>query len=322
MYGIPVNAILKTHASIKKEFSMLFALALIPVVVLLVFIYLKDKNEKEPIGFLTGLFFAGMGTIITAVIAEFIGQLVLEILFSYFPVLEWILMAIFVVGPAEELGKYMVLRLMTWKSRHFNYSYDAIVYAVFVSMGFAALENVQYVFSNGWGTAILRMFTSVPGHACFAVFMGYFYSKAKYAKITGNKNYGMYNALSMIVPIVGHGIFDAILFAGREAGNDVITGLCALLWIGYVVVLFIISFILVIKASKNDFCIVSLPRGIQTVYRPQVAGNWTCSCGKVNYFNFCAECGKQRPSVDIWHCPKCGTVCNYKFCGNCGAPRS
>ena len=167
---------------------LLAVLALIPVIALLIFIYLKDKNEKEPIGFLIGLFFAGMGTIITAVIAEFIGDAILELILPYTPVLKAILLALIVVGPAEELGKYAVLRLITWKNKNFNYSYDAIVYAVFVSLGFACLENVGYVFQNGIGTALLRMFTSVPGHASFAVFMGFFYSKAKYEAVRGNKS--------------------------------------------------------------------------------------------------------------------------------------
>ena len=72
-----------------------------------------------------------------------------------------------IVAPAEELGKFIVLRSITWKNKHFNYSYDAIVYAVFVSLGFAALENITYVFGSGVGTAFLRMFTAVPTKSAF-----------------------------------------------------------------------------------------------------------------------------------------------------------
>ena len=301
---------------------MLFALALIPVLALLVFIYLKDKSEKEPIGLLIGLFFAGMATSITAIIAELIGEVVLELVLGYFPVIKAIVLAMLVVGPAEELGKYLVLRLITWKNKHFNYSYDAIVYAVFASLGFAAIENVGYVFSNGLSTAILRMFTAIPGHAAFAVLMGFFYSKAKYAYVTKNKSgYRMFNALTMIVPIVGHGIYDAIVFAAREMNNDALAGLGLLLWIGYVAALFVVAFILVIKSSKNDFCIVTLPDNAHTIYKPQVIGSWACSCGTTNYFNFCSQCGKQRPVSTQWTCPRCGMVSAYNFCGNCGCQK-
>lgn len=316
----------KVNSDIRiKENTMLLAvLALIPVIALLIFIYLKDKNEKEPIGLLIGLFFAGMGTIITAVIWELIGEVILEAVLHYAPVLKAILLAVIVVGPAEELGKFAVLRLITWKNKNFNYSYDAIVYAVFVSLGFACLENIGYVFSNGIGAALLRMFTSVPGHAGFAVFMGFFYSKAKYAAVTGKKSECRKNiALSIIIPTLLHGIFDAILFAGEASDVDFLTGMSVLLWLGFVIVLLVFSFILVFKASKNDFCIVTLPDNVQTVYRPAVAGNWTCSCGTINYFNYCSACGKQRPMLNTtWNCPKCGTLCTYNFCGNCGTPKA
>ncbi|MBR1797744.1 MAG: PrsW family intramembrane metalloprotease [Clostridiales bacterium] len=301
---------------------MLFALALIPVIALLIFIYVNDKKEKEPIGLLLGLFFAGMGTVITAVIAEAIGQFVLDLIFPYESVLKVSLFALIIVGPAEELGKYMVLRLITWNNKNYNYSYDAIVYSVFVSLGFACIENVGYVFSYGIGTAFLRMFTAVPGHACFAVFMGFFYSKAKYAKLTNNKKaYSRYNTLTILVPIIGHGIYDAIVFAARQSDVALLTGLGVIVWIGYVIAMFVISFILILRSAKNDFCIVTLTDKVQTVYKPRVIGSWTCSCGTVNNFNFCSQCGKQRPMVNNWNCPKCGTLSTFNFCGNCGCPR-
>ena len=183
-------------------------------------------------------------------------------------------------------------------------------------------DKVGYVFQNGLSTALLRMFTAVPGHACFAVFMGYFYSRAKFASLTNKKgDYTKNMWLTLLIPIVGHGIYDGILFAAQASGADIIEGLGALLWIAYVVVLFVFSFILVIKSAKNDFCIVTLPTQQQTVYRPQVAGNWTCSCGVINSFNFCSACGKPRPMGNIWNCPTCGTLCTYNFCGNCGCPK-
>ncbi len=300
----------------------IFALALIPVIALLLFIYFKDKTEKEPMGLLIGLFFAGMGTSITAMILELIGESVFNLIFSGVPVLNAFLLAMLVVAPAEEMGKYMVLRLITWKNRNFDYSFDAIVYAVFTSLGFACIENVLYVLMNGWGTAIMRMFTAVPGHACFAVFMGFFYSKAKYASITGNKSdYSKYNALSMIFPIVVHGLYDAVIFAGTAMDNSLLTGVSFLFWIIFVVAMFVISFVMVHTSSKKDFCIVYLPGGMQTLYMPVTAGQWVCGCGTTNFHNFCSTCGKQRPMEAAWFCPNCGTASVFNFCGRCGTPK-
>ncbi len=301
---------------------MLFALALIPVIGLLLFIYFKDKKEKEPVGLLIGLFFAGLGSVIPAIILEVIGQLILDAVIPYESAFKAVLLAMIVVGPAEEMGKYVVLRLITWKNKHFDYSYDAIVYAVFTSLGFAAIENVGYVFDGGLSTALMRMFTAVPGHACFAVFMGYFYSKAKYASITNNRSdYKKYNALSMIVPIIVHGVYDAIVLGATATEEILLAGLSMILWIVFVIVMFIFAFITVLKSAKNDFCIVFLPGAGQTIYNPAYLGNWTCSCGSVNQLNFCARCGNQRPQVETWTCPVCGAVSAFNFCGRCGCPK-
>lgn len=301
---------------------MLTALALIPVIGLLVLIYLKDRKEKEPFWLLVILFFAGMSTVVSAILAETIGDLILEAMIPNDAIVRSILSAMLVVGPAEELGKYLVLRFITWRNRHFDHSYDAIVYAVFVSLGFAALENIGYVTDNGIGTAILRMLTSVPGHACFAVFMGYFYSKAKYASLTNKKGMcAVFKLLAIFVPTIIHGIYDAILFGGEATGEDVLAGISLILWIIYISALFAVSIVFVFKSSSHDFCIVTLPDKEQTIYRPVVMGSWTCMCGAENNLNFCFKCGKQRPTFSSWYCPVCGNHSAYNFCGNCGNPR-
>ena len=301
---------------------MLIALSLIPVIGLLALIYFKDKKEKEPKGLLIGLFFAGMGTTVTATIIESIGQYILDQAIPYDEVLNVIFFTMLIVGPAEELGKYFVLRLITWKNKNFDHSYDAIVYSVFVSLGFAALENVLYVFTNGVGTAILRMLTAVPGHACFAVFMGFFYSKAKYAQLTGKKkSYRINTLLSLIVPIIIHGIYDAIIMAGVASEDNLVIGLGFFIWLGYIGAMFAVSFIIIFRSSSHDFCIVTLPDQVQTVYIPRVVGNWACSCGCENSLNFCTECGKKRPTVETWNCPQCGNLSTLNFCGICGCPR-
>jgi RsiW-degrading membrane proteinase PrsW (M82 family) len=301
---------------------MLFVLAIIPVIGLLCFIYFNDKKEKEPFGLLVALFFAGMATVLTAMIAELAGGFIIESVSPEKTVLSQIVDAMIIVGPAEELGKFFVLWIITWKNKHFNYSYAAIVYAVFVSLGFAAFENVGYVFSNGVGTAIARMITAVPGHACFAVFMGFFYSKAKYSAITQKKGKCLSNILlAIFVPIVIHGIYDAILMGAGASDLEALAGISIILWLGFVIAMFVVSCIIIVKSSKNDFCIVTMPDKVQTIYRPAVVGNWTCTCGSVNRLNFCPKCGRQREFVSTWYCSKCGAPSSLNFCGNCGSPK-
>ena len=305
---------------------MLFALALIPVIGLLIFIYFNDKKEKEPIWLLLLLFGVGAASVVSAIVLELIGGLILGAVFPTDSVIKGTLDAMLIVAPAEELGKFIVLRSITWKNKHFNYSYDAIVYAVFVSLGFAALENITYVFGSGVGTAILRMFTAVPGHACFGVFMGFFYSKAKYASLTNKKGAcAGFTALAILIPTIVHGIYDGILMGGGSSDEAILSGLSLILWIGFVIALFVVSIIFVIRSSRHDFCIISLPveggSVIQTIYRPAIIGGWTCTCGSVNQLNFCPKCGKQRPVSTTWYCPVCATPSAFNFCGHCGCPR-
>jgi RsiW-degrading membrane proteinase PrsW (M82 family) len=300
---------------------MIFALALIPVIALLIFIYVKDKKEKEPLRLLIGLFFLGMVSVIPVGIIELIGEAILQAAIPYDEVLQKVVVAACLVGPAEEMGKYVMLRKLTWKSKHFDYSFDAIVYAVFCSLGFACIENVLYVNEGGLATAILRMFTAVPGHACFGVFMGAFYSKAKYADLTGNRaDYKKYKRLALWLPALVHGIYDAILMGGLATGQLLTAGLSLLLWLVFVIAMFIAAVIVVVKASKNDFCFIVMPQAGPIVYRPSVAGSWMCTCGRENQLNFCCTCGKPRPMVEAWTCTQCGAPSTLKFCGRCGAP--
>lgn len=287
----------------------------------MVLIFMKDKNEKEPIGLLLLLFFAGMTTVIPAGIAEVIGQKIIDIFIPYESMFKAIFVASFLVGPVEEFGKYLVLKEITWKNKNFDYSYDAIVYAVFTSLGFAAIENIAYVFGSGLGTALLRMFTAVPGHACFAVFMGFFYSKAKYAEVTNNKaDRTKYHLLSLLVPMAVHGLYDAIVMGSVASDDVIVLGLGLLMWIGFVVVMFAAAVLVVLYASKHDFCFAPLPEQGWFYYRPDMAGSWNCVCGNLNWFNFCQTCGRPRPMVNTWQCPRCGAVGTLQVCGRCGCP--
>lgn len=296
-------------------------LALVPAVAILITIYCCDRN-KEPKGLLTGIFFAGMGTVISAVILEAIGMKILEKC-VYDDVLYAILLSFLIVGPAEELGKYIVMRAITWRNRHFDNLFDGIVYAVFSSLGFATLENIAYVLSNGVVTGVVRMFSSVPGHACFGVFMGFFYSKAKHASVTGKKGKTLLNnTLSIVVPVILHGAYDALLMAGQAAYSDSAEILSVIGWIVMLIAMFVCTIILIVKTSRNDYCIVVLEDKTPVVFSARMLGSWDCDCGRINDRPFCPMCGKQRPMVNDWYCTRCGSKSYWNFCGNCGARKS
>ena len=110
-----------------------------------------------------------------------------------------------------------------------NEKFDGIVYAVFVSLGFAGVENVLYVMDGGIQTAVTRAITAIPAHAIFGITMGYYLGIAHmYTELRGR-----YLMRALVVPILLHGIYDFILM--------VEVGWLLLLFIPYVIVLYIIG---------------------------------------------------------------------------------
>lgn len=186
--------------------SLLF-LAVAPAMIIILYTYFKDKFEKEPIrflfkNFLMGAFVSVIIALILSVVANYILPLTDEL-----SIYQQFIKAFFVVGLVEEFSKYVIVRFYAQKSVEFNEPFDGIVYAVMVSMGFAALENVMYVFQYGVSTGIIRAFTAVPAHATFGILMGYFMGLAKFSK-----NRQLLNLIGLVIATFFHGAYDFFLF--------------------------------------------------------------------------------------------------------------
>jgi len=145
----------------------LFIAALAPVIVVIFYIYIKDKFEKEPKKLLLYNFLFG------AIVSVFISSILYIIYDVYLPrsddfsVLQQFIKAFFVVALIEEFSKYIIVRFYAQPKSDFNEPFDGIVYAVMVSMGFAVVENLFYVLEGGLHVALLRAFTAIPAHATF-----------------------------------------------------------------------------------------------------------------------------------------------------------
>ena len=112
-------------------------------------------------------------------------------------------------APVEEVLKFTVLYSLVYKMKDFNEPIDGIVYGVTVSLGFATLENIYYVYilsdyfdTTSRSLAILRSFTAIPAHGVFGATMGYFFMK--YAFVQKQNNL----AMCLIVPILLHGFYN------------------------------------------------------------------------------------------------------------------
>ena len=212
----------------------LLLFAVVPVFIIILYIYIKDKHEKEPKKLLLVSFI--LGAIVSIVITT-----ILYVFFDMFlPIPErysiWqqFIRAFFIVGLIEEFSKYIIVRYYAQTKRQYNEPFDGIVYAVMVSMGFAATDNIFYVLEGGFQVALIRAFTAVPAHATFGILMGYFMGIAKFSN-----NRIKWNLIGLLLAIVFHGAYDFFLFI------DFVPGI----WLGAFVSL-LIGILLSRKAIK------------------------------------------------------------------------
>lgn len=226
-------------------FLVSFLAAVFPAFFLMWYIYRKDTAEKEPPKLLFSL--AVMG-IIAAVAAGSLGYRGEKILSQYvsednpaYPVLY----AFLVVAVIEEGAKFILLKFRSWRSSDFNFRFDGIVYSVFVSLGFAATENIGYVLDYGISVAFPRALLAVPGHMCDAVFMGFFYGRAKMCESNGN-DFGKYANLvaGYLSAVLLHGFYDSCLMVG--------TVLSVVLFAVFIVIMYIAVILLIKRESATD----------------------------------------------------------------------
>lgn len=214
--------------------ALYIAAALLPAAFLMRYIYRQDRVEKEPAGLLICLIPLGaLAGLIAGVLNEF-GISLLSLFFSSEESTGYILaLAFLVVGVVEEGCKFLMLRLATWNNPNFNFRFDGVVYAVFVSLGFAALENVVYVFAYGLSVAITRAFLSVPAHMGFAVFMGSYYGRAKICEASGDRRGISRNLfLAYLTAVFLHGFYDS---CAMSSGT-----ISLLLFAGFVLIMYIV----------------------------------------------------------------------------------
>lgn len=179
-------------------------ISLAPVFIIALYVYCRDKYEKEPFSILLKALLAGVLIVLPAVLIEKL----LTFSDSIPQSLGQAAYTAFVVAALTEEGlKFLALYIFFRNDRNFNEPFDGIVYAVYIALGFAGIENLLYVFSEGPGVGILRALTAVPAHALFGVAMGYYFALARFG--AGHRK--LYLALAFLMPYLFHGMYDFLL---------------------------------------------------------------------------------------------------------------
>lgn len=278
--------------------EFLLFLSVLPSIALGVMIYKKDIVEKESTGLLFKLFLGGAigSVILTLLLSTVLEPIIPDLEDSNNNFIYLAINTFFKVALVEEFSKWIFLKKITWKNKEFNYIYDAIVYAVFVALGFATIENIIYVLGSegGISIAILRAILSVPGHAFDGVFMGYYYGLAKQAKINDNIKLFKRNMIfSLLIPVVFHFIFDYLLLSENS--------ILLILYLVFIILLYINAFKRINKLSniterldKNDDINNNSYNIVEATYQTNTINHRYCTnCGNLVNGNFCSICGKK-----------------------------
>lgn len=220
---------------------------MIPPLYLIYRVYKLDSIEREPASLLVKLFVFGILALIPTLILEIAaGRFITNGIISGFnPIIVALIDNFICVALIEECCKYFFLKKGSWNHPAFDYCFDAIVYAVVVSLGFAAVENIMYVLQHGAHVGILRAVTAIPGHAIFGIFMGHYYGMAKMHEMAGN--IAASKSLlrkAIIVPVLLHGFYDFT----ASMGNEIMT----IVFYIFVIVLDVIAICRIRKYSSED----------------------------------------------------------------------
>ena len=187
----------------------LLVIAIAPVATIILWIYLKDKYDKEPVLKLTKFFILG---ILVSILAIYTEELLIKINILTGD-MNVFYMSFIIAGLIEEGLKSLILIPALLNEKNFNERLDGIIYSVFLSLGFATVENIIYILFedpvSAFEVGIIRSIISVPAHMMFAIIMGYYISQYKFTQSKSKQRKNL--ILTIILPIFLHGLFDFIL---------------------------------------------------------------------------------------------------------------
>ncbi len=222
-------------------------LALAPAVALMAYVYHLDPIDKEPGRLLGMLILMGVIAGLVSGLLEQLGMNLLGLFSNLDPnSVEYTITTDFlVVGVVEEGMKYALMAKVTWSNKAFNCRFDGVVYAVFTSLGFAAMENIMYGMSYGTDVLFSRAIMAIPAHMGFAVLFGLFYGEAKLLSVKGNSaGCGACIGIGYVLSVSLHGLYDSAAMIQTDSSFAI--------FVCVVLLLYIICFVVVHIAASHD----------------------------------------------------------------------
>ena len=217
--------------------SLLILFAILPIILLAVLFYHLDELEKERKQELIKALFYGLISIFLTVLLSYLVNLQ-EIEVTSVSALDKIGYSFLAIGLIEEISKWLVTVFFLKKNKQVDTLFDYILYAIYIALGFALIENVLYTITGGMLVALVRAFLTVPAHAFYAIAVGYYLGKAKHYK---QKSAFFF---SLFIPVLLHGTFDSLILVGNLTSY--------ILFFLFVVSLYLFTAFLIRKTRRLD----------------------------------------------------------------------
>ena len=190
---------------------LLLSLAVAPGIAVCLFIYSLQRLGRASMRYLVTAFLLGAAATLPALAIQ-LWSVDVRNDPAHHSILSYLWFAFGVVAFSEEASKFLVLRFYAYPKTVFREPFDGIVYGVMIGMGFATVENIEYVLKFGLETGVSRFFLAIPAHAAFAVLMGYPVGRAKFAPAGMSEKKALLMLQGLGTAVLFHGSFDFFLF--------------------------------------------------------------------------------------------------------------
>jgi RsiW-degrading membrane proteinase PrsW (M82 family) len=263
-----------------------------------------DKLEPEPIkvllrvGLLGGLISVIPAIIGNSLVEHFLGLDGFVHDFSRRISLPLALGAAVFIGINEETWKFLATLRLVKKLPEFDQPIDSMIYAMTVALGFAAIENVEYIVHYGAGVLVARSLLSMPIHLACAAIWGYGLARARF--ISRPRKY-LKTVLPYLLTAAGvHAAFDFFIFLRTWTVFLVFPLLLFIVWYSNRKLNYL--------RNQNLFLDTAICQHCQ---QPNAAQAKFCiHCGLPlgeggEFFQICANC-KSRVPHNANYCFKCG----------------
>lgn len=204
-------------------------LALVPAALWLLFFYLQDRLEPEPIGDVARQFLIG---------TALAGTFSLPLLTSVVRVQEWLfrdttslLLGALLTGAVEVFTIYLTVRFFIFDSPEFDERTDGVVYGTAAGLGVATATNLAFILANGGaalGAGEIYVAEVALAQAAFGGLLGYFLGRAKLEREPAwwlASGFGLTVLLNALFTILRGQLEVGTISFGRAAQFPSLTGL-------------------------------------------------------------------------------------------------